>query len=149
MEKRLIIRNAEEKDLEQLSGLLDQLKPGNAEKVHDMQKIREAFLKIKKDGNYYLKVCEIDGRITGTATLLIQDNITHGARPYGHIENVVTDKDYRGLGIGNKIIESLVQDAKGRNCYKIILDCNETLIRFYEKAGFHNTGSVEMRLDLK
>lgn len=44
-------------------------------------------------------------------------------------------------GIGQKIVEKLTELAKKKNCYKIILDCKETNIPFYEKIGFQQKGS--------
>ena len=35
-----------------------------------------------------------------------------------------------------RMIECLKQIAKAMNCYKIILNCSEKNIKFYEKCGF-------------
>lgn len=34
------------------------------------------------------------------------------------------------------IIERLVEEARAYGCYKIILDCNEKNVAFYEQCGF-------------
>ena len=65
----------------------------------------------------------------------------------GHIEDVVVDTTYRGYGLGKKIIGVLVDHAKKMGCYKVILDCSNKNVGFYEKCGFVQH-EVEMRLYL-
>ena len=54
----------------------------------------------------------------------------------GHIEDVVVSKEFEGRGIGLKVVTSLLERAKEKNCYKTILDCKDELIPFYERIGF-------------
>ena len=49
---------------------------------------------------------------------------------------MVSDKSVRGKGLGKKIIDALVFLAEKCGCYKVILDCEEHNIKFYEKCGF-------------
>ena len=86
--------------------------------------------------------------MVSSITLIVQDNISHGGRPYCHIENVVTDQEYRKRGISLLNLEFAVTFAKILSCYKAILDCRPELVDFYTKAGFHVNGEVEMRRDL-
>ena len=53
----------------------------------------------------------------------------------GHIEDVVVDKTYRGLRLGLRVIEALIEAAREAGCYKVILDCSTDNAAFYEKAG--------------
>ena len=149
MEKSIVVRKAEEKDLLPLLSVLQQLKPKNKDyPVGDLEKLKGILRDINNDKNYYLKVCEVDGKIAGTATLLVQMDLAHGGKPYGHIENVVTDQAYRGKGIGQLLVENLITEAKNSGCYKVILDCSRDITGFYSKMGFEERGSVEMRLNL-
>ena len=59
----------------------------------------------------------------------------------------VTRKGYEGKGIGKKIIKELIKIAKENDCYKVILDCDEKVIKFYEKTGFRKH-SIMMRIDI-
>ena len=58
----------------------------------------------------------------------------------GHIEDIVVDTKYRGMGLGKKIITHLTERAKELECYKIILDCAEKNTEFYQKCGFSIKG---------
>jgi len=83
-------------------------------------------------------------RIVGTGTLLVEPKLIHGGRYAGHIEDLAVDPAYRGQGIGSTIVNRLKESAKMHNCYKIILNCKEELISFYEKAGFEK-GEAQMK----
>lgn len=52
------------------------------------------------------------------------------------IEDVVVDSRIRGRGLGKKIVSKVREAAKKLGCYKCILDCSESNVRFYEKCGF-------------
>jgi glucosamine-phosphate N-acetyltransferase len=74
--------------------------------------------------------------IIGTGTILIETKILHNMGKVAHIEDIVIDKNRRGLGLGLKIINCLVEIAKEKKCYKVILNCSDENVPFYEKCGF-------------
>ena len=47
-----------------------------------------------------------------------------------------TRKGFEGLGIGSALINHALHFAKGAGCYKVVLDCSDTNISFYQKTGF-------------
>ncbi len=77
---------------------------------------------------------------------MIEQKFIHNGGKAGHIEDVVTRKGYEGKGIGREILKELIKIAKDNECYKIILDCDEKLVKFYEKLGFKKH-SIMMRLN--
>lgn len=88
-----------------------------------------------------------EGKIIGTMTLLIEEKFIHKLSSVGHIEDVVVNDEYRGKGLGKMLIDYGVKYAKDNGCYKIILNCAEKNIAFYEKCGFKSK-NVEMSLYL-
>lgn len=70
------------------------------------------------------------------ATLLIENKLIHNGSKVAHIEDVVVDKNFLGKGYGKKMIEFLTEKAKNQGCYKVILNCDEEVVGFYEKCGF-------------
>ncbi len=54
----------------------------------------------------------------------------------GHIEDVVVCKSTAGCGLGKKLVTHLVDIAKSKGCYKVILDCAENNVAFHERCGF-------------
>ena len=67
--------------------------------------------------------------------------------PVGQIEDIIITEKYRGLGYGKILIEKLCEIGVIKfKCYKIILNCLEKNIKFYEKCEFIIAG-VEMKLN--
>lgn len=88
-----------------------------------------------------------DGRIIGYGNLVIEKKLTHSLSKAGHVEDVVTARDARGIGVGSAIVKALMQAAKDNGCYKAILDCSDANAGFYEKLGFRRN-ELQMRHDL-
>lgn len=86
-------------------------------------------------------------RIIGTATLLVESKFLRSGSLAGHIEDVVVASTHRGLKLGQVLISTLTRLAKQIGCYKVILDCSEHNVGFYEKCGYARKG-VEMKLYL-
>jgi len=91
-------------------------------------------------------VAVLDSQVVGAATIFIEQKFINKGGKVGHIEDVAVRKNYQGKGIGQKIIKALVLFAKKEGCYKTILDCQDDLIPFYEKAGFKRHSNA-MRYD--
>lgn len=87
-------------------------------------------------------IIEEAGQIVGTGSILFERKFIHKGI-VGHIEDVVIDKNKRGNGYGKMIIERLIEEGKERNVYKIILNCDEKNIKFYEKCGLEKK-EIEM-----
>ncbi|HSB57943.1 MAG TPA: GNAT family N-acetyltransferase [Nitrosopumilaceae archaeon] len=138
------IRELEERDLS--NGFLESL--DSLRKASDLtpKKAKEIFKKIKSDKNYMICVAVLDSQVVGAATIFIEQKFINKGGKVGHIEDVAVRKNYQGKGIGQKIIKALVLFAKKEGCYKTILDCQDDLIPFYEKAGFKRHSNA-MRYD--
>ena len=128
------IRDIVESDID--NGFLESL--DNLRTVSNLNKetAKEILKKIIANSDHIIKVAEIDGKIVGSTTLLIEQKFIHEGGKVGHIEDVVVSKEFEGRGIGMKLVVSLLEKAKMMNCYKTILDCKDELIPFYEKIGF-------------
>jgi len=86
--------------------------------------------------NHIVSIFSTDTKIIATGTLIIEQKLIRDYGLVGHIEDVVVDKTNYGNGIGKKMIESLINICRSKKCYKIILDCSDDVICFYEKCGF-------------
>lgn len=90
---------------------------------------------------------EIDDRVVGTASVLIETKLTRGTSRVAHVEDVVVDETCRGTGVGSRLLEHVAEFARGLGCYKVVLSCSESVAPFYEANGFHRH-EVQMRMDL-
>jgi len=138
------IREIEEDDLEK--GFLETLDFLRNTGDLDKNKANEILKKIKQNPNHIIHVAIDNKKIVGSTTLLIEQKFIHNGGLVGHIEDVVVRKDYEGKGIGIKLVTSLLERAKEKNCYKTILDCKDDVKQFYERIGFKHE-SNGMRYD--
>jgi len=139
-----IIRELRKKDL--WNGFLTTLDTLRQASDIDQNKAEEIFEKINSNPDHVIVVAELDGKIVGSTTLLIETKFIHGGGLVGHIEDVVVDKNFQGQKIGEKIMKYLLEFAKNRGCYKTILDCTDDVKPFYEKLGFKHIAN-ELRFD--
>jgi glucosamine-phosphate N-acetyltransferase len=140
----IIIREIEEDDLK--NGFLETLDFLRNTSDLDKNKANEILKKIKQNLNHIIYVAIDNKKIVGSTTLLIEQKFIHDGGLVGHIEDVVVRKDYEGKGIGIKLVTSLLERAKEKNCYKTILDCKDDVKQFYERIGFKHE-SNGMRYD--
>jgi len=135
------VRELQKEDL--FNGFLTSL--DSLRKTSDIskEKAEEIFKKIASNEDHIIAVAVSDGKIVGSATLLIEQKFIHNGGLVGHIEDVVVNTDFQGKKIGKKIIEYLLERSKNRGCYKTILDCSDDVKQFYEKLGFkHNANAL-------
>ncbi len=98
---------------------------------------REAFL-LELNKNLLAKyiVGMVDGDIAGYGGIwLIIDE--------GHITNIAVEEKYRGLGVGKKIVEGLINLCVDRGLRAITLEVrksNEIAKSLYKKYGFVESG---------
>jgi len=140
----IIIREIEEGDLK--NGFLESLDFLRKASNVDKNKAKEILKKIKQNPNHIIHVAVDDNKIVGSTTLFIEQKFIHDGGLVGHIEDVVIRKDYEGKGIGIKLVASMLERAKEKNCYKTILNCKNSLKPFYEKIGFKQATN-QMRYD--
>jgi dTDP-4-amino-4,6-dideoxygalactose transaminase/GNAT superfamily N-acetyltransferase len=85
----------------------------------------------KSDGCVYVLIK--GKKLAATLKLVIEpkfyDNVAR-------IEDVVTEKSERGNGHASALIKFAIEKAKESGCYKIVLDCKQELVSFYQKSCF-------------
>lgn len=87
----------------------------------------------------YLLVAKENEKVIATAQLDIIQTLAFGNQPYGVIEFVVTDKDYRRQGIMRKMFEEIDRIAIENNCESVMLTSSLPRIEahlFYEEMGY-------------
>ena len=140
----LIIRELEKEDFKK--GFLQTMDTLRESSNISEDKALEIFRNIQLNQKHIIIVAEINGRIVGATTLLIEPKFIHQGGIVGHIEDVVVDKEFQGQKIGEKIIKYVLKVAEKHNCYKTILNCSDEVKQFYEKMGF-KYHSNEFRFD--
>ena len=77
-----------------------------------------------------------DNVILGTICVFVEVKFIHGLSRIGHIEDYVVEEKRRRNKIGTRLMEIAKKYCQDQKCYKIILDCDDSYIPFYEKFGF-------------
>ena len=101
--------------------------------------VRQHWNNIVSNPLLHIYVCEVDGLLVSTCTLALIPNLSRGLRPYGLIENVVTDPAYQRRGLGTAILRHALTEAWKADCYKVMLETGRKdpgTLKFYETAGF-------------
>ncbi len=106
----------------------------------DQEKMKDVLTKMHKQWTVILVAVNEHG-IIGTTGLLIEQKFIRWWVLAGHIEDVAVRKWFEGKGIAGALLTRAIEIAKEKWCYKIILDCGEKMIPFYEKFGFKHDGA--------
>lgn len=110
-----------------------------------------AFAIIERDPNNELIVVELNGKIVGTMQLTFIPSLSFQGSMRMQIEAVRIDRRYRGHGLGQKMVQWAIKQAREANCRFVQLTTNKTrkaAHHFYERLGF--VASHEgMKLDLE
>lgn len=76
----------------------------------------------------------------GAVSILYETKLIHGCRRVGHIEDLVVLPGDRSKGVASTLLHRIQKEAE-QTCYKIILDCKEEYVPFYEHRGFERRGA--------
>jgi len=134
----------EEKRRDSSSGLY----AGFDEKVtreEEAEWLSQTLVEIER-GEVINAIAELSGKV------IANGEVTRGkykdTRRHGHM-GLTTISEYRGQGIGRRIIETLVRESRGAGLRTLeveFLAANETARRAYEKAGFNQAGIIPHKI---
>ncbi|WVF65636.1 hypothetical protein IAT40_000367 [Kwoniella sp. CBS 6097] len=90
-------------------------------------------------GTYYVLVIvdRSTDQLVASGTLIVERKHINNGGASGHLEDIVVSDKMQGKGLGLKLVIGLRDMAVALGCYKVILDCKEQKIPFYEKCGFY------------
>ncbi len=120
----------------------------------DIKQLEQPQKNIIEAGGEIYFVIE-DGKVKGVCALVF-----HKEGEY-ELAKMAVDKESRGKGYGNLLMEAIIEGARANNAEKIIIVSNTQLdaaINLYKKYGFITTrlgqdpdyerGNIEMQLDM-
>jgi len=90
-----------------------------------------------------------DEKVVGRAYLYLIKNDLHDG-PYGLLEDLFVEEEYRKHGIGGQLVKAVIEEAKKLGCYKLVgtsRNSRAEVHEFYKKLGFSEYGK-EFRMDL-
>jgi len=125
-------RNLEINDKNNYLNLIKNFRPIN-ENITTTE-FNSIYTNILSHGN--IIVAELNDKIIGTITILLEKKFIHNSSIYAHVEDVFIDESYRNKSIGSNLVKKAIDYCKEKNVFKISLNCHENLKDFYEKNKF-------------
>ena len=147
MTNKIQIRRAEERDIPSIGRLLLQVHKVHSDVRPDLfreggRKYTDAELcEILKDGKRPIFVASSDGAVVGYAFCIHKQNLNDTSLTdikSLYIDDLCVDETARGLHIGTKIYEYVLEYAKSEGYYSVTLNVwadNVSAVRFYESIG--------------
>ena len=128
-----IFRTLQESDYEKYLSLINEFR----KTIYN----KEQFIYfLNNNKNIHIIVIEKNNELIASGTILYETKLIHDISLYAHIEDIIVSSKYRKNGYGAILLQELIEICKSNNCYKILLDCQDELIKFYEKVGFKKNG---------
>ncbi|ODA42408.1 GNAT family N-acetyltransferase [Desulfosporosinus sp. BG] len=112
----MLIREAIETDL---PSVIELLKAMDGEDGIDSDEAGAVWCNMMEYPYYKVFVVEDDKRIVGTCSLIIIDNLGHQGAKLAVAESMIVSQDYRGRGMGSKLMQFVMGKAQEENCYKL------------------------------
>ncbi|GAA2467058.1 GNAT family N-acetyltransferase [Streptomyces macrosporus] len=136
----LEIRPATADDLRAIVDMLaDDPLGARRESPDDLAPYRAAYERIVADPHQKLVVAVRDGRVVGTLQLTVIPGLSRRGASRGLVEAVRVHADERGAGLGARLIEWAIEEARRAGCALVQLTSDATRTdahRFYERLGF-------------
>jgi len=142
MTEAVVIRSVRVEDVTDLEavrhqpGVLDGTLNIPSERLLDRQRRIESL-----GPNVHELVAEMDGRVVGTAGLVVfQGRMSHA----GEIAHIMVHDDFQGHGIGRQLMEALLDIADNYlglvRVELLVYPDNDGAVRLYESLGFAHEG---------
>ena len=142
MDEDLVFRRARREDLPDIVRMLaDDALGAQREEYADPipQSYIDAFQELSEGQNNMLVVAERDSALVGTMQLTFIPSISFCGGTRLLIESVRIDRPFRGQGMGERMFEWAIAQARERDCVMVQLTTNAqrpAALRFYERLGF-------------
>ena len=139
-EQEIKLRKAKYEDLEQICDIYTEAFDGQTTPSN------RQWWNILDSDKYHYYVVEQSGHVVAVASMIVIDKLIRGGNRVGLIEDVAVSRHAGSRGLGRMLIEKLKEVAVDKKCYKVILNCAEDVVGFYEKCDFYKK-EVQMRWD--
>ena len=80
---------------------------------------RYEWMAKRNDEYFLLVICNEEGRVVGTGSLIVERKFIHSLGMVGHVEDIAIEKGQQGNKLGLRMIQALDYMAKRVGCYKV------------------------------
>ncbi len=149
----IIIRKAEEKDIDQFISLIMRMKRLNGEfdpifkaNEENIEGIKQYYLSCIKDRENYLTLVAGSGdKIAGLVKAEIRNRVSYYPVKEMRIVDLYIMPEFRRKNLGNLFLNFIYEEMRKRNITIITAEfpsLNMIALNFYKKIGFRNVTSV-------
>ncbi|MBP1852606.1 GNAT family N-acetyltransferase [Rhizobium halophytocola] len=138
--QQVAVRRLEREDLQDLLALYRDLHPHDPALPPDLA--RQRFAEMTAMPALSILGGFVGDNLAGSCVLVVMPNLTRGGRPHALIENVVTARVFRRMGVGRAVLAHAVDLALQENCYAVRLmtgSSSPATHSFYAGCGFRPT----------
>ena len=119
----------------------------NEAKLDAMSRAFEPWVKERiAEGKYLGWIMEEDGKLAGSAGMLIMDWPPHPLHPEtrerAYLLNVFVEQEFRRRGLANTLVEQCLKEAERRGIRVVTLHSSDAGRPVYEKLGFRSTSEM-------
>lgn len=127
-----------------INRLMQQLSQNSSRRGGTLSELK----KIVADPTAVLMAVKDGARIIGIASLYL---MTQMGKSSGYVEDVVVDEAYRGQGLGVKLMDALIAEARKKKLDSVHLTSRPSRVaanKLYQKLGFEQRETNVYRLKL-
>lgn len=135
------IRKAKEKDIGEILNLLYQLQRPKPKTTSENMAFRKRILQYLDEKDKEIIVAEQNSRIIGLVSIMLLPRLNRTKLEL-YIPELVISEDHRGLGVGKSLMESCVNMARKKKCFRIRLESGNQrkgAHLFYKRIGFEQS----------
>ncbi len=139
--RNIRIRKAGKKDINEILNLLYQLQRPRPKTSAESLAFRKRIQQYLGEKDKRILVDEQNSKVVGLVSMMFLPRLNRTKLEL-YIPELVVSEDHRGLGIGKSLIESCINIAKKKKCFRIRLESGnqrEDAHRFYKKIGFEQS----------
>jgi GNAT superfamily N-acetyltransferase len=132
------IRRAKKTDYDQLMNLYN----GFVGEDRYSKYIGDSFYKVLQEQNSYIYVACENGKLIGFTTFSVRTVVRY-PKPIAELDELYVNPDFRGKGLGVKLLQTFIEKAKELNCYRLYIESHydhKPAHGLYSKMGFTNYG---------
>ncbi|HEY8110422.1 MAG TPA: GNAT family N-acetyltransferase [Candidatus Nitrosotenuis sp.] len=137
----ITIRKANKGDIAEILNLLYQLQRPKPKTNSESIAFRKQIFQYLDEKDKKIIVYEQNSKIIGLVSMMFLPRLNRTKLEL-YIPELVVSKDNRGLGVGKSLMESCVNMAKKRKCFRIRLESGnqrKDAHKFYKKIGFEQS----------
>lgn len=140
--REISVRRARREDLPEIVRLLADDELGSRREQFTLplpEAYYDAFREMDGDPHNWLVVAVAGGEIVGTLQLTFIAGLTHQGARRAQIEGVRVERRHRGRGVGRRLFEWAIEQAREQGCRMVQLTTDNSrpdALRFYQGLGF-------------